>query len=118
MMADLSPLTNRYKTLSALDDDRDKAKGQIDCAREMDRLFELLVNRPSRSVADVIDKLAFADFCLTEEFDPQEAAKLIRGAAAALLVLHVQGAPVATMRLPALARKWPHPPAPALSPQT
>jgi len=54
---------------------------------ELDRLYEQIMALPVLSLSDAIDKLAFADHCLNEEFDPKEASNLIREVSAALLIL-------------------------------
>jgi hypothetical protein len=86
---DASPLTSRYKMLQKAeayygeDDER--------CAlrlAELDRLYQQIVSLPILSLADAIDKLAFADHCLTEEHDIKEASNLIREVSGALLILY------------------------------
>ena len=88
-MIDASPLTIRYKMLQKADRDG----GEDDDAPslrqlELDRLYRQIVSLPILSLVDAIEKLAFADHCLTEEFDGKEASNLIREVSAALLLLH------------------------------
>ena len=53
---------------------------------EMDRLYEKIISKQIFSISDALDKLAFADYCLTEENDFKEASNLVRQVFAALLI--------------------------------
>jgi len=66
------------------DDDERSCLRQL----ELDLLYQQIVSLPVLSLADAIDKLAFAEHCLTEEYDSKEASNIIRNVSAALLVLH------------------------------
>jgi hypothetical protein len=91
-MADLCPLTTRYKMLQKADELRKPDDERLSlCDMELDRIYRQIVSLPIRSLADAIDKLAFADHCLTEEHDVKEAANLIREVTAALLKLSRPG---------------------------
>jgi len=91
-MADLCPLTTRYKTLQKADSFSDPDDGRISAGqRELDRIYQQIISLPVRSLADAIDKLAFADHCLTEEDDVKEASNLIRAVTAGLLRLSHPG---------------------------
>jgi hypothetical protein len=89
-MIEASPLTSRYIMLQKTDayycndDDERSSLRQL----ELDRLYQQIVSLPVLSLADAIDKLAFADHCLTEEYDIKEASNIIRNVSAALLILH------------------------------
>jgi len=86
-MIDATPLTSRYKLLREIDlyqigyDDQPTFQ-----QGEMDRIYEKLVGMQVLTTADALDKLAFADYCLTEEQDYKEASNLIRQVFAALLI--------------------------------
>jgi hypothetical protein len=86
-MIDATPLTSRYKLLREIDlyqigsDDRPSFQ-----QAEMDRIYEKLIGSQIFTTADALDKLAFADYCLTEEQDAKEASNLIRQVFAALLI--------------------------------
>ena len=88
-MIDASPLTSRYIKLQQAeayfceDDERESLR-----IAELDGLYQQIVTLPVLSLADAIDKLAFADHCLMEEDDVKEASNLIRTVSAALLILH------------------------------
>jgi hypothetical protein len=86
-MIDATPLTSRYKLLREIDlyqiGSDDQASFQ---QAEMDRIYEKLVGKQIFTTADALDKLAFADYCLTEEQDYKEASNLIRQVFAALLI--------------------------------
>ena len=86
-MIDATPLTSRYKLMREIDlyqlvSDEEPSFSQV----EMDRIYSLLVSKPITSVSDALDKLAFADYCLTEEQDYREASNLVRQVFAALLI--------------------------------
>jgi hypothetical protein len=87
MMIDATPLTSRYKLLREIDlyqigsDDRPSYQ-----QAEMDNIYEKIVSKQISSIGDALDKLAFADYCLTEEQDGKEASNLIRQVFAALLI--------------------------------
>jgi hypothetical protein len=86
-MIDATPLTSRYKLLREIElyqignDDQPTFQ-----QAEMDRIYEKLVSKQIFNVADALDKLAFADYCLTEELDIKEASNIIRQVFAALLI--------------------------------
>jgi len=86
-MIDATPLTSRYKLLREIDlyqignDDQPSFQ-----QAEMDRIFEKVLSKQIMGIADALDKLAFADYCLTEEQDHKEASNLIRQVFAALLI--------------------------------
>ena len=86
-MVDATPLTSRYKLLREIDlyqiGSADQASFQ---QAEMDRIYDKLVGMQILTTADALDKLAFADYCLTEEQDHKEASNLIRQVFAALLI--------------------------------
>ena len=86
-MIDATPLTSRYKLLREMDlyqlgTDEDPSFQQV----EMDQIYRLIVAKQIVSVTDALDKLAFADYCLTEEQDYKEASNLVRQVFAALLI--------------------------------
>jgi hypothetical protein len=86
-MIDATPLTSRYKLLREIDlyqlgGDEQSSFQQI----EMDRLYEKIISKQIFSISDALDKLAFADYCLTEECDFKEASNLVRQVFAALLI--------------------------------
>ena len=86
-MIDATPLTSRYKLLREIDLYQIGTEEQPSFQQgEMDRLYEKLVGMPVLTTADALDKLAFADYCLTEEHDGKEASNLIRQVFAALLI--------------------------------
>lgn len=86
-MIDATPLTSRYKLLREIDlyqignDDQPSFQ-----QAEMDRIYEKLISKQIFNVTDALDKLAFADHCLTEELDIKEASNLVRQVFAALLI--------------------------------
>jgi len=82
-------LTSRYKTLQQTDarDYRDHQPSSTQ-ESELDRLYQQIITKPILTLADAIDKLAFADHCLNEEYDFKEASNLIREVSQALLMLH------------------------------
>jgi hypothetical protein len=88
-MIEASPLTSRYIMLQKAeayfceDDERESLR-----LAELDGLYQQIVTLPVLSLADAIDKLAFADHCMMEEYDVKEASNLIREVSAALLILH------------------------------
>jgi len=86
-MIDATPLTSRYKLLREIElyqiGNEDKPSFQ---QAEMDRIYEKLVSKQVFNVTDALDKLAFADYCLTEELDIKEASNLIRQVFAAFLI--------------------------------
>ncbi len=86
-MIDATPLTSRYKLLREIDLYQIGSEGQPSFQQdEMDRIYEKLIAKRIFTTADALDKLAFADYCLTEEMDPKEASNLIRQVFAALLI--------------------------------
>ena len=86
-MIDATPLTSRYKLLREIDLYQMGSDDQPSFQQaEMDRIYEKLVAKQIFTTADALDKLAFADYCLTEEQDYKEASNLIRQVFAALLI--------------------------------
>jgi hypothetical protein len=86
-MIDATPLTSRYKLLREIDLYQIGSDDQPSFQQtEMDRIYEKLVTKQIFTTADALDKLAFADYCLTEEQDCKEASNLIRQVFAALLI--------------------------------
>ena len=86
-MIDATPLTSRYKLLREIELYQIGSDEQPTFQQgEMDRIYEKLVSMPIFTTADALDKLAFADHCLTEEQDYKEASNLIRQVFAALLI--------------------------------
>ena len=86
-MIDATPLTSRYKLLREIDLYQIGSDDQPSFQQaEMDRIYEKLVAKQIFTTADALDKLAFADYCLTEEPDIKEASNLIRQVFAALLI--------------------------------
>jgi hypothetical protein len=86
-MIDATPLTSRYKLLREIDLYQIGSEDQPSFQQiEMDRIYEKLVSMQILTTADALDKLAFADYCLTEEQDGKEASNLIRQVFAALLI--------------------------------
>jgi hypothetical protein len=86
-MIDATPLTSRYKLLREIDLYQIGSEGQPSFQQaEMDRIYEKLIAKQIFTTADALDKLAFADYCLTEEQDFKEASNLIRQVFAALLI--------------------------------
>ena len=86
-MIDATPLTSRYKLLREIDLYQLGSEEQPSFQQvEMDRIHEKIVSQPIFSIPDALDKLAFADYCLTEENDFKEASNLVRQVFAALLI--------------------------------
>ena len=86
-MIDATPLTSRYKLLREIDLYQIGSDDQPSFQQaEMDRIYEKLISKQISNVADALDKLAFADYCLNEEPDIKEASNLIRQVFAALLI--------------------------------
>jgi hypothetical protein len=86
-MIDATPLTSRYKLLREIDLYQIGSEDQPTFQQgEMDRIYDKLVGMQILTTADALDKLAFADYCLTEEQDHKEASNLIRQVFAALLI--------------------------------
>jgi hypothetical protein len=86
-MIDATPLTSRFKLLKEIDRYQISSDDLPSFQQaEMDRLYEAIVSRQICSVSEALDKLAFADYCLTEEQDYKEASNLIRQVFAALLI--------------------------------
>lgn len=86
-MIDATPLTSRYKLLREIDLYQIGSDDQPSFQQaEMDRIYEKLVGKQIFTTGDALDKLAFADYCLTEEQDYKEASNLIRQVFAALLI--------------------------------
>jgi hypothetical protein len=86
-MIDATPLTSRYKLLREIDLYQIGSDDQPSFQQgEMDRIYEKLIGKQIFTTADALDKLAFADYCLTEEQDFKEASNLIRQVFAALLI--------------------------------
>ncbi|HMA49278.1 MAG TPA: hypothetical protein VKP60_05960 [Magnetospirillaceae bacterium] len=86
-MIDATPLTSRYKLLREIDLYQIGSDDQPSFQQaEMDRIYEKLIGKQIFTTGDALDKLAFADYCLTEEQDYKEASNLIRQVFAALLI--------------------------------
>lgn len=86
-MIDATPLTSRYKLLREIDLYQLGSEDQPSFQQiEMDKIFEKIISKQIFSISDALDKLAFADYCLTEENDFKEASNLLRQVFAALLI--------------------------------
>ena len=86
-MIDATPLTSRYKLLREIDLYQIGSDSPPTLQQgEMDRIYEKLVGMQILTTTDALDKLAFADYCLTEEQDFKEASNLVRQVFAALLI--------------------------------
>jgi hypothetical protein len=102
-MIDATPLTSRYKLLREIDLYQIGSEDQPSFQQaEMDRIYEKLVAKQIFTTADALDKLAFADYCLTEEQDIKEASNLIRQVFAALLISLRNSRVVEAEELPSL----------------
>lgn len=85
-MIDASPLTSRYRKLQAANQrESSQGDGALALDHELDQIYRQLISLPIFSLADAVDRLAFADHCLVEEFDFKEASNIIRQVAAALM---------------------------------
>jgi len=86
-MIDATPLTSRYKLLREIDLYQIGSDDQPSYQQaEMDTIHQKIVSKQIIGIGDALDKLAFADYCLTEEMDGKEASNLIRQVFAALLI--------------------------------
>jgi hypothetical protein len=87
-MFEASPITNLYIMLQRVDElSTESDERSAFRQKELDRLYRQIVSLPIDSLGNAIDKLAFADHCLSEEHDTKEALNIIRAVSAGLVNL-------------------------------